>query len=171
MIKHRHHIIECHNGKRVRTNKTIFVTVSKHAQMHKEYWKEWGFLEDKVAWLSLSEQMVNPELFIETSRIGGKNNKGKSKSKEHKEKISKALKDRAFKHGPPSKETKKKISEALKGNNHFMRNWSEERRKQHSERMKKSHKDNPRGFTGKRNTVILKDNKGRFISNKKRDVA
>ena len=119
MIKHRHHIIECHNGKRVRTNKTIFVTVSKHAQVHKEYWKKWGFHEDKIAWLTLSKQMENPELFIETSRIGGLNNKGNKQSKEHKANRSKAMKGRVFKHSPRSKETRKKISEALIGNKHF----------------------------------------------------
>ena len=120
MIKpHGHHIIECHNGKRVKTDKIIPLPIKEHAEIHKEYYDKWGFHEDKVAWLGLSGQLVDPELFVETSRIGGLNNKGNKQSKEHKANRSKAMKGRVFKHSPRSKETRKKISEALIGNKHF----------------------------------------------------
>ena len=100
--------------------------------------KEWGFQEDRVAWLSLTEQLKNPELFIETSRIGGLNNKGKPKSEEHKRKISEALKGRMY--GPQGEKRRKKISESMKGNINSKNHSSEKYRKKQSKVMKEAWK-------------------------------
>jgi hypothetical protein len=137
-MKHKHHIIESHNGKRIRTDKTILVTIEKHAQYHKGYWEKWGFQEDRVAWLSLTEQLKNPELFVETSRIGGLNNRGKPKSEEHKRKISKSLKGRMY--GPQGEKRRKKISESMKGNINSKNHSSEKYRKKQSKVMKEAWK-------------------------------
>ena len=44
-MKHKHHIIKCVNGKRVRTDETMILTLKEHADIHYKYWKKWGFKE------------------------------------------------------------------------------------------------------------------------------
>ena len=83
MVIHQHHLIENKDGQRFRTDTTIPLSVKEHADIHKRYYETWGFHEDYVAWKTLSGQIGKEELFIETSRIGGLNNKGKKKTREH----------------------------------------------------------------------------------------
>ena len=112
----------------------IELSISEHADEHRKLFEKYGKHEDFVAWKSLTEQLKNPELFIETSRRGGLNNRGKPKSKEHKRNISKSLKGRWY--GPQSEKRRKKISEAMIGNTNSKNHSSEEYKKKQSEVMK-----------------------------------
>lgn len=137
--EHDHHIIENHNGVRVRTNKTVRVTILEHAEYHRKYWEKWGFQEDRVAWLSLSEQLKYPELFIETSRIGGLNNKGIKKSEEHKKRISEANKgQRSHWLNGNSNQKKKNLSKSMTGNTNSKNHNTKKYSKTQSEAMKKA---------------------------------
>ena len=135
-----HHIIENRDGKRFRTDTTIRLSVEKHADIHKEYYDKWGFHSDYVAWKGLSEQIGKDEIFFETSRIGGLNNRGKVKSKEHRKNLGDALRGRTYEEMnlEYSQERKKKISEAMKGNKSSKNHSSSEYKKVQSEAMKKA---------------------------------
>ena len=121
-MKHKHHNPPKHRvGNH---NNVIEVSVIQHSMFHYCEWKLHGFYEDFVAWKSLANLIGKEQLFLKTSSIGGKNNKGKLKSKKHKEKISKTLK----KHYTLP-ESKTKISKAMKNNvnskNHSSKNYKE----------------------------------------------
>ena len=107
-MKHIHHIIKCVNGKRVRTDKTMSLTIKQHANIHKKYFKQWGFKEDYLAWQGLSGQMPKQKIISEIAKEMGKRNAhymhtkqsiekmrktkiGSKLSKKHKEAISKGL--------------------------------------------------------------------------------
>jgi len=135
---HNHHIIENRDGKRFRTNTTIPLSVEGHCELHKEYWEKWGFREDWLAYKSLSKQIGKDEIFFETSRIGGLNNRGIKKSEEHRRKLSEA--NKGMWTGPHSEERKRKISEAMKGNKSSKNHSSSEYKKTQSEAMKKAWK-------------------------------
>ena len=120
MVIHQHHLIKNKNGHRFRTDTTIPLSVKEHADIHKKYYEKWGFHEDYVAWKTLSGQIGKEELFIETSRIGGLNNKGKKKTREHAEKISQANKGQDSHWLDGDVEQKKKnLSTSMKGNKNF----------------------------------------------------
>jgi hypothetical protein len=136
MVIHQHHIIENRNGKRFRTNTTIPLSVEEHANIHKEYYEKWGFQEDKCAWLGLSEQIGNEEIFLERSRIGGLNGKGHIKTKQHRQRLSESITN--LMSGGRAEEIKKKISESMKGNTNSQNHSSDEYRKTQSEAMKKA---------------------------------
>ena len=72
MIKHRHHIIECHNGKRVKTDKIISLSIKEHAEIHKEYYGKWGFWQDKLAYEGLSGYKGKEQIIFEKQSLGGK---------------------------------------------------------------------------------------------------
>ena len=131
-----HHIIENRDGKRFRTDTTIRLSVEEHADIHKEYYDKWGFHSDYVAYKSLSKQIGKDEIFIETSRIGGYNNRGKPKSKEHRRKMS-INASMQLRDGWDT-EVKKKISESMKGNKNSKNHSSGEYKKTQSEAMKKA---------------------------------
>ena len=123
MVIHQHHLIKNKNGHRFRTDTTIPLSVKEHADIHKKYYEKWGFHEDYVAWKTLSGQIGKEELFIETSRIGGLNNKGKKKTREHAEKISQANKGQDSHWLVGDVEQKKKnLSTSMKGNKNFDKN-------------------------------------------------
>ena len=113
------------------------LTVEEHAIAHKLLFEEYGKKEDYIAWKSLSEQIGKEEIFLETSRLGGINNKGKSKSESHRKKISDSL--RALR-GSHSESRKKNISESMKGNTNSQNHSSEEYKKKQSEAMKSAWK-------------------------------
>ena len=73
-MKHEHHIIENHNGVRVRTNKTISLTLKEHADIHKKYFEQWGFKEDYLAWQGLSGQLPKEKIIHEIAVEMGKRN-------------------------------------------------------------------------------------------------
>ena len=93
----------------------VELTVEEHALAHKELYERYGKDEDRIAWLSLSQQMTAPEVFLETSRLGGLNNRGKVLTEEHKQNLSKSLTGRTC-----SEEHKKKVSKAQTGKNNSM---------------------------------------------------
>ena len=119
MVIHKHHIIENRDGQRFRTDITIPLSVEGHADIHKRYWEKWGFHEDYVAWKTLSGQLGKEELFIETSRIGGLNNKGKKKTREHAEKISQANKGQNASFPKLTNEQREKHRQGCMGNKNF----------------------------------------------------
>ena len=107
-MKHKHHIIECVKGKRVRTNKVITISLKEHARRHKINYDKWGFKEDYLAWQGLSGQMPKQKIISEIAKEMGKRNAhymhtkqsiekmrktkiGSKLSKKHKEAISKGL--------------------------------------------------------------------------------
>ena len=119
MVIHQHHLIENKDGQRFRTDTTIPLSVKEHADIHKRYYETWGFHEDYVAWKTLSGQIGKEELFIETSRIGGLNNKGKKKTREHAEKISQANKGQNASFPKLTNEQREKHRQGCMGNKNF----------------------------------------------------
>jgi len=98
---HKHHIIPRHAGGTDDPSNIINLTVEEHAEAHKKLWEEFGCWQDKLAWLSLSNQIGKEEIQKEICRqtglnnkgktnTNGKGNKGKQKSKSHKINISNA---------------------------------------------------------------------------------
>lgn len=69
-------------------NNIIELSVEEHAEAHFELYQKHGKQEDYLAWKSLARQIGCEQIFAETSRIGGLKNKGKSKTEDHKSKIS-----------------------------------------------------------------------------------
>lgn len=96
---HRHHIIPRHAGGTDDPSNIIQLTVEEHAKAHKKLWEEHGRWQDRLAWLSLTNQIGKEERQKELGRrVGinnkgrtnsnGRGNKGKPKKEEHKQKIS-----------------------------------------------------------------------------------
>ena len=100
-IKHKHHIIPKHMGGTDDPENLIELTVEEHAEAHRELYEKYSKWQDKVAWLSLSEQINSAErhhMIVSAPKSeefkrkmqGNKNaagNKGKPKSEEHRRKI------------------------------------------------------------------------------------
>jgi hypothetical protein len=61
-IYHKHHIIPKHMGGTNDPSNLVTVTVEEHANLHKQLWEDLGHWEDKVAWLALSNQIVDEEI-------------------------------------------------------------------------------------------------------------
>jgi len=145
MMKHIHHIIPRYRCKELGINPNfpenlIELSVEEHAESHRILWEGGGRQEDLVAWKGLTEQIGKEEIFLGTSRIGGLNNRGKKKSKEHRRKLASALRGRTYEEMnlEYSQERKKKISEAMKGNRSSKNHSSPEYKKVQSEAMKKA---------------------------------
>ena len=141
MMKHIHHIIPRYRCKELGINpdfpeNLIELSVKEHAKAHRILWEGGGREEDLVAWKSLEATIGQEEVRLGTSRIGGLNNRGKKKSKEHRQKISEAISK--LMNGNQSEEVKKKISESMKGNKNSQNHSSDEYRKTQSEAMKKA---------------------------------
>jgi hypothetical protein len=113
----------------------IFLSIRDHAIAHAKLYLKHGKYEDYVAFKGLKKQIGKDQIYIETSRIGGLNNKNQPKSLEHRLKISKSnSKPRKRR----SKETKLKISQAMKGNKNSNKHSTNKYKKTQSEAMKKS---------------------------------
>jgi hypothetical protein len=135
-MKHIHHIIPRHMGGDNSPENLIEISVSEHAEEHRKLFEKYGKHEDKVAWKGLTAAIDKDKIFFETSRIGGLNNRGIKKSKEHRQKLSESNKGKWL--GSHSQERKKKISEAMKGNKSSKNHSSPEYKKVQSEAMKKA---------------------------------
>ena len=133
---HEHHVIPRYRDPE--SSVTVPVTPTQHAMFHYCNWLLWGDKRDWVAWKGLSKQIGAEEIFLETSSIGGKNNAGKTKSKEHRKKISEAIS--SLNRTSLGEETKRKISSSMKGNTNSHSQKSEESRKRHSEIMREAWK-------------------------------
>ena len=88
-MKHKHHIIKCVNGKRIRTDETIEIDIKEHAERHKRNWFKWGFKEDYLAWKGLSGKMPKEKILQEIYHMNGKRNQKYTQSKEAIEKMRK----------------------------------------------------------------------------------
>ena len=135
---HKHHIIPKHAGGTDDPENLVYLSVKEHAIAHAKLYLEHGNLKDYLAYKGLRKQIGKEKIFLESSRIGGLNNKGKPKSKEHAAKISKAHKANPpiFK-APHTTESKLKISNSMKGNTNSSNHSSNEYKKKQSEAMKK----------------------------------
>ena len=131
---HEHHVIPRYRDPE--SSVTVSVTLTQHAMFHYCNWELWGDRRDWVAWKSLSAQIGEEEIFLETSAVGGRNNAGKPKSPEHRSKISESLTN--MYHGPCGEEIKEKISKTMEGNTNSQSQRSPESRKRHSEIMKEA---------------------------------
>ena len=116
----------------------IMLSVKEHAIAHADLYLKYGKHEDYVAFKALKKQIGKEEIWQETSRIGGFNNTGKPKSKEHASKISQANKDNPKLQIPLREERKQKISNSMKGNKNSSNHSSSEYKKKQSEAMKKA---------------------------------
>lgn len=132
---HKHHIIPKHAGGTDAPDNLIYLSVKEHAIAHAELYLKYGKHEDYVAFKGLKKQISKEQIFIETSRIGGLNNKDKPKSLEHRLKISKS---NSNPRKPHSEERKLKISKAMQGNKNSSNHSSNKYKKKQSEAMKKA---------------------------------
>lgn len=118
VIYHRHHIIPRHAGGTDDPDNLVLLTIAEHAEAHRLLWEQHGRVQDKLAWLMLSgkteeaeaariELMGTPEVRAKISA----SHKGKIKSQQHCENLSKALTGRKL-----SAEHCAKKSESMKGN-------------------------------------------------------
>src|SRR4051794_17925174 len=75
-MKHRHHIIPKHmGGTDDEGNLTPPITISEHAEAHRELWEEHGHREDLIAWKCLSGRMTTEQARLEAARIGQEKSK------------------------------------------------------------------------------------------------
>ena len=126
---HKHHVTPRYRDPT--STITVDVTVTQHSMYHFANWQLWGAKEDWIAWKSLSSQITDEERFLETSALGGRNNRGVPKSAEHRAKIAES--NQGFKLSPEAKERHKK---AMVGNTNSHSQKSAESRARHSEIMK-----------------------------------
>ena len=90
---HTHHKILFKNGKRVRTDQTVKITLREHAAEHKRLWKVGGHWQDFLAWKALSGQFKQQDIIKYKLQQAGKMtaakyNLGRVHSKETRKKIS-----------------------------------------------------------------------------------
>ena len=120
-MKHTHHIIPKHMGGTDDASNLIELSVEEHAEAHRVLWEEHGNIYDKVAWMSLSNQMSLDSAQMEAKREGVRRfHTGRKRSEETRRKISEAQKGKAnkgtFSSGYKwSEDSKKAFSESLKG--------------------------------------------------------
>jgi hypothetical protein len=112
-MKHKHHIIPRYEGGSNLSKNLVVLTTTQHAMWHFAEWQRKQNQRDYLAWKCLSGQIGKEELQMIKSKLGWEKmissrkthpatgNKGKPKTKEHREAISKALKDRGI--VPPTK--------------------------------------------------------------------
>ena len=115
----------------------ITLSVKEHAIAHARLYLKYGNEKDYLAYKGLRKQIGKEQIFIETSRIGGLNNKGKLKTKEHRAKISESNKVQSshWQKGDIQKK-KENSSKAMKNNTNSTNHSSPEYKKKQSEAMK-----------------------------------
>lgn len=89
-VYHKHHIIPKHMGGTDDSSNLIELTVEQHAEAHKKLWEEHGNEYDRIAWLSLTNQIDNAEARILAVIEWNKN---RVVSDETKEKLSNRMKE------------------------------------------------------------------------------
>lgn len=129
-VLHKHHIIPKHMGGSDDPSNLIELTVEEHAEAHRKLWEEHGSEYDKIAWLSLTNQIENAEARILAVIEWNKN---KIISNETKEKISESMKKY---YSDP--QNRKKVSDATKrGMKHWWDNLSQSDKDEWIEKCKK----------------------------------
>ena len=135
----KHRIIPGHMGGNYDANNVILLTISEHAEAHRLLYEQYGFWQDKLAWLGLSGQIGKEEIIRLKKSEGGKKNKGKPKSEEHKKKMQNNKNGRMCKGHKKTNETKEKLRQSsLKNPTRFWlgKTKSEECKKKISESLK-----------------------------------
>ena len=69
-MNHRHHIIPRHMGGGDEKDNIVSLTISDHAEAHKNLFEEYGKHEDWVAWKALSGQISKEEVIRERCSMG-----------------------------------------------------------------------------------------------------
>jgi hypothetical protein len=135
LIYHNHHIIPKHAGGTDDASNIVKLTVAEHAEAHRILFETYGREEDRIAWLGLSGIVQREEIVSLATKLGasngGRGNKNIPKTEEHKEKVSKTIKEK-YKHP----EYRKKVSDGMIGNTNSKNHFSEEYKKTQSEAMK-----------------------------------
>jgi hypothetical protein len=128
-----HHIIPRHMGGTDDPANLVALTIEEHADAHYKLYETYGKIEDKIAYLGLLKQIGQEEILLEKSKLGGKGNKGITKTAEHKIKMSKNAAGGVTKHITKTKET---ISNKMKNNTNSACHNTDEYKKKQSEAMK-----------------------------------
>ena len=129
-VIHKHHIIPKHMGGSDDPSNLIELTVEEHAEAHKKLWEEHGNEYDRIAWLSLTNQIDDAEARILAVIEWNKN---RIISDETKEKLSKSMKKYYS-----DADNRKKSSEATKkGMKHWWDNLSQSDKDEWIEKCKK----------------------------------
>jgi len=71
-MKHTHHIIPRHMGGTDAPSNLIKLTIEEHALAHFNLWKQYGHIEDKIAWQCLSGRTITEKDRISLSKSGFK---------------------------------------------------------------------------------------------------
>lgn len=124
IMLHKHHIIPRHMGGSDSAENLILLSISEHAEAHRKLYEELGKREDYLAWKGLASQIDIEEILYLRSSIGGHGNAGKSKSAEHRNKLSKVLTGK--KRIPLSEAHKQKLSIKMAGNKSSQKHSSAE---------------------------------------------
>lgn len=111
----------------------IELTIEEHAEAHRLLFIKYNKHQDYVAWKGLTAEINNEALLLEKSRMGGKSNLGKPKTKEHRNKISENHSGGVEEH---TIETKQKIATAMLGNSNSSNHSSNEYKTKQSQAMK-----------------------------------
>jgi hypothetical protein len=107
---HLHHLIEFNDGIRIKTDKTIKLSIKEHAKYHKRYFEKYGHWQDKIAWLGLTKRLLKEQIYREISKFA---NLGKKQTLEH---IEKRVSQFRNKKRNFTKEWKSNISKSMKNN-------------------------------------------------------
>ena len=73
-MKHKHHKIKFKDGKRIRTDEIVTLTLEEHAKEHKRLYKLGGHWKDKVAYEGLSGQIPKKDVIAKVLSENGKEN-------------------------------------------------------------------------------------------------
>ncbi len=162
---HKHHIIPRHAGGSDDPSNIVELTIEEHALAHKKLFEEHGRWQDRMAWKSLSGEMIQAErvntLKVEGGKMGAKSTaerfpkgtrgqwyngmRGKTHTPEALKKMSEAL---SGENNPnfggihQTPEVRKKMSDLQKGslNNRYGIKRTEESKRKVSESMKEYHR-------------------------------
>jgi hypothetical protein len=110
---HKHHIIPKHAGGTDELHNIIKVNIAMHAFLHKQLYEEHGRWQDNIAHRFLSGAISCQEATRQSqilANLGNTHRKGKKRSQEERDKISKALKGKSKPKG-----FGKKMCDALTG--------------------------------------------------------
>lgn len=72
-MKHRHHIIPRHMGGTNNPSNIVELTPEEHAEAHRVLYEQHGKIQDKMAWIGLSQKRrLSPEEILEMSKVAQK---------------------------------------------------------------------------------------------------
>ncbi len=92
-MKHKHHKIKFKDGKRIRTDEIVTLTLEEHAKEHKRLYKLGGHWKDKAAYEGLSGQIPKKDVIAKVLSENGKENVHNLHTPEIKEKARRRTKE------------------------------------------------------------------------------